>query len=484
MELTPKTKINDLLTRYDFMLDYLVELSPRFSLLKNQLALRIAGNIATLDQAASISGIEINELISKIAKKIEQKTGEKVSYSSLKSPSKKLQDSQTRHEVLKSIIRELHDGADLRSVKKRFQDLICDIDPAEISKMEQQLIDEGMPESEIKRLCDVHVDIFRESLEEKAIPVVPEGHPVHTLMLENRASENIMNKLEGILGIIGPSADRETFHTYRKKLEKLIDSLQKIDLHYLRKENQLFPVFESHNIAGPTKVMWALHDDIRDSVKKARADLDASRIKEFIASAKESIRTIRDMIYKEEHILFPLAVETLSREEWEKVKKGEEEIGYAWIETAAPIPKAETAELVSDKKNLKLDTGTLTAEQVNLILKALPVDISLVDENDHVVYYSDTPGRIFPRSTGVIGRKVQNCHPPKSVHVVQKIIDDFRSGIRAEAEFWIQMSGKFIHIRYYALLDQDASYKGCLEVAQDVTWIRELSGEKRLLDQV
>ncbi len=484
MELTPKTKINYLLSQYDFMLDFLVELSPRFALLKNAVARKTVGNVATLSQAASIGGIDLKELLSKIALKIEQETGEKVTFGQTISDEEKIQDSEARHEVLKEIIRDLHNGADLGSVKKRFQELICDIDPSEISKMEQRLIEEGMPESEIKRLCDVHVEVFKESLEEKEIPDVPQGHPVHTFMLENRASEKIMNKLEEILEVIGPSVDKDAFNRYRKSLEKLIDSLQKIDLHYLRKENQLFPILESHDISGPSQVMWSLHDDIRDYLKKARADLDAAREKEFMASARESIKTIRDMIYKEEHILYPLAVETLSQEDWAKVRQGEEEIGYAWIEPSAPAPGIKTSGVQSsDEKKLNLQTGTLSAEQVNLLLKALPVDISFVDENDRVVYYSDTPERIFPRSAGVIGRKVQNCHPPKSVHVVQKILDDFRAGVRSEAEFWIQMNGRFIHIRYFALRDQSANYKGCLEVSQDVTGIRNISGEKRLLDQ-
>lgn len=147
----------------------------------------------------------------------------------------------------------------------------------------------------------------------------------------------------------------------------------------------------------------------------------------------------------------------------------------------AAAPAAGTARGVADA-GLALDTGTLTSEQVNLLLTHLPVDISYVDENDTVIYYSATPERIFPRAPGVIGRKVQNCHPPKSVDVVDRILKAFRSGERDSAEFWIQSQGKFIHVRYFALRDGTGTYKGTLEVTQDATAIRALRGERRLLD--
>jgi DUF438 domain-containing protein len=197
-------------------------------------------------------------------------------------------------------------------------------------------------------------------------------------------------------------------------------------------------------------------------------------------------KMIRDMIYKEEHILFPMALETLDEGEWARVRKGEEEIGYAWIRPETGWKPAEQSfpqALMAEKAgSLNFDTGQLTADQVNLILTHLPVDISFVNENDEVSYYSATPDRIFPRSPAVIGRKVQNCHPPKSVGMVEKILSSFRDGSKDEAEFWIQMAGRFIQIRYFAVRDSAGRYRGCLEVSQDVTHIRELAGQKRLLD--
>jgi hypothetical protein len=196
---------------------------------------------------------------------------------------------------------------------------------------------------------------------------------------------------------------------------------------------------------------------------------------------------MKDMVTKEEKILFPMCLEMFDEADWARVKKGEEEIGYAWIASApawSPAPQGcwPAAAGAPAGGAVPLDTGALTVEQIDLMLTALPVDISFVDETDTVVYYSATPERIFPRSPGVIGRKVQNCHPPKSVDVVERILEAFRSGERDVAEFWIETGGKFVHIRYFALRDRAGAYKGTLEVSQNVTAIRGLRGERRLLD--
>ncbi|WP_333655420.1 PAS domain-containing protein [Dissulfurispira sp.] len=230
--------------------------------------------------------------------------------------------------------------------------------------------------------------------------------------------------------------------------------------------------------------MWALHDDIRIMLKDVKAKTQDSAITE--KAVKALAHMINDMIYKEEHILFPMALETLSEDDWTKVRQGEDEIGYAWIKPAdewRPLGVFFQQALLTEKVgSLNLDTGQLTADQVNLVLTHLPLDISFVNENDGVVYYSQTAERVFPRSPGIIGRKVQNCHPPKSVDMVEKILQEFKSGNKDSAEFWIQMKGRFIHIRYFAARDRNGNYRGTLEVSQDVTGIKRLEGEKRLLD--
>jgi DUF438 domain-containing protein len=435
---------------------------------------------------ASAGKIELDVLLGDIAREVKDKTGETllIQKEDLTKDAGLLSDPKAREEALKGIIRDLHQGEDMENLKKRFQELIQYVSPSEIANMEQKLIEEGMPETEVRRLCDVHVAVFKEALEKHEIPGAPAGHPVHTFMLENRASEQIMEQIDLLLIEIGIPPNDATLKSKHKPLMDLIDRLSRVHIHYLRKENQLFPLLEAHDISGPSQVMWAIHDEIRAQLKTATAQLSELKSDEGIASLTDVVAAIREMIYKEEHILYPMSLEMLSDAEWLKVRQGEEEIGYAWIEPEGEwSPELEPEEKREPgEEKIKLDTGFISRDLVNLMLTHLPVDLTLVDEDDRVAYYSQGKERIFPRSPGIIGRKVQRCHPPDSVHIVNKILDGFRQGIKDAAEFWIQMGEKLIHIRYFALRATDGTYKGCIEVSQDVTEIRQLEGQRRLLD--
>jgi uncharacterized protein len=471
MDLSPKTKVNDLLSVYPFLKDFLISLNPEFKMLDNPFLRKTVGKLASLGKAALIGGMDVNKLLDDVAGEIKRKTGEAVMVSYGESG----QDTKdSRIDTMKEIIKDLHAGKDVESQKKKFGELIKDVAPWEIAQMEQRLIAEGMPESEIKSLCDVHVKVFQEALEHQTVPGLPAGHPIHTLMLENRACEGILKEAEAI----------KDFTREKDNLIAILDRLSQIDKHFVRKENQLFPILEAKGITGPSKVMWALHDDIRGFIKDVRKRAVENKMEQVAITAL--VKMVKDMVYKEEHILFPMSLETLSEDDWGKVRNGEEEVGYAWIKPESQwkaLPESFQQSLLAEKiGSLNLDTGQLTPEQVNLMLTHIPVDISFVNEHDEVAYYSASPERIFPRSPGVIGRKVQNCHPPKSMGSVQKILDAFRAGEKDVADFWIQMQGKFILIRYFAVRDAGGTYRGCLEVSQDVTAIRKLEGQKRLLD--
>ncbi len=365
-----------------------------------------------------------------------------------------------RKEQLKNLIIALHNGENIEELKKRFKDIIGDISSSEIGEMEQELIDEGSLRAEdITELCDLHVEIFKESLDENERPESIPGHPVHTYMQENRKA------LELIKEIREASEDN--------KLE-MLKELYKINIHYTRTENQLFPLLEKLGISGPAQVMWAVHDNIRDKFKEVN-----------LSNLKKLLKKVEDLIYKEEKILFPMVLEKFNETNWINVREGEEEIGYAWVVPGnewKPIYESiHSNKIMSDSnKNINLDTGILTLEQLNSMLKSLPVDISFVDENDEVKYYSATEDRIFPRSPAVIGRKVQNCHPPKSMHKVEEIVNKFKNGEKNFAEFWIQIGEKMIYIRYFAVRNDEGKYIGTLEVSQDITHIKELEGERRL----
>lgn len=495
MELSEKTRINDLLDRYPFLLVFLITLSPGFKALKNPILRKTMGKVATLARASAMGGVALEKLISSIAAEIEKQTGERVTAAETDSdlPGTVAGDPTKRQEALKKILEDLHAGADVESLKERFKQIVQSVDAAEVAQMEQQLINEGLPPEEIKRLCDVHVEIFKEALEGQERPDPPPGHPIHTLMKENRASEKIMSQASMVLGWLGSPPAPDKFKENYDELESVIDLLSKIDIHYTRKENQLFPMLEAHHFTGPTQVMWSFHDDIRSRLKEVRQAWDQNDPVRVASTLETVIQAMRDMIFKEEHILYPASLDMLTHDEWIRVKKGEADIGFAWVspdsgwpddvEIAPGKPSAPSADAMRDiAGDLGLDTGQMTLAQINLMLTHLPVDLTFVDEDDRVAFYSEGPERIFPRSPAIIGREVRNCHPPKSVHIVNQILDSFKSGAKDTAEFWIELEGKFIYIRYFAVRDAEGCYRGTLEVSQDLTEIRRLKGEKHLLD--
>jgi hypothetical protein len=286
-----------------------------------------------------------------------------------------------------------------------------------------------------------------------------------------------------------------------------VERLAEVDKHYLRKENQLFPFLEDHGVEGPSKVMWAIHDDIRALIKQARQKIAEDDAGLAVSTCLALAKMADDMVTKEEQVLHPMAMDTLGDAEWARIRAGEGDIGYAFIDgvpewpaaaqagtagvaaaasmagagDAAETPAAGQAGAASPAGLLALNTGGLSLDELNLVLGVLPIDFQYVDEHDRVRFYSEGH-RIFPRSPGVIGRKVQNCHPPASVHKVQQIIDAFRAGEKDAAEFWIEIQGKFLHIRYFAVRDEAGAYRGVVETVQDVTGIRALEGQRRLLD--
>ena len=495
MGINPKTKIDELLKQYPFLEEFLITLSPKFKGLKNPIMRKTMGKVATLEMASKISGLNLDSLITLLTAEIEKHSGgaDTSGGAAAASSNEPLTDPAERQAALKGIIKDLHDGGDMEVLKLRFKDLIQGVEAPEIAKMEQELMNEGLPAEEIKRLCDVHVEIFKDALEEQDRPEPPLGHPIHTYMKENRASEKIMSDTSMLMGLLGQPPASEAFEAHRQELGELIEQLSKINTYYTRKENQLFPMLEAHHFTGPSQVMWSIHDDIRANMKQAREGFAANNPEQTVTALKEAIQAIRDMIYKEEHILFPTSLDMLTESEWIKVKEGEADIGFAWVEpdegwpdevlkeTEAAAPEPE--EVLQDVAGvLGLDTGRMTLEQINLVLTHLPVDLTFVDENDRVAYYSEGPERIFPRSPAIIGREVRNCHPPNSVHMVNKILDAFKSGSRDAAAFWIELGGKFIYIRYFPVRDTNGRYRGCLEVSQDLTEIRKLEGQNRLLD--
>lgn len=474
MKLTPKTSIHELFKNHPFLVDFLVAYNPRYSLLKNRVMRATMARVASMKKVARIGEIELAELLEAIRAEIEKQTGQ--------SPEVDLGGADLvltepeRVAAMKQLIQDLHDGASFEDAKAVFDDLIQDVAPDQIAAMEQQLIKEGLPVAEVTRLCDLHVGVFKEGLEANEELTAPEGHPVHTFMADNQILQGLASDLDTELKKEHPDLVASTV---------LLSKLAGLDNHYVRKENQLFPYLEKHEITGPSQVMWALHNEIRAQLKQVRVackDQDMAKLKELGAALSLAVT---EMIYKEEKILFPMSLEKLSQAEWAQIRAGEAELGYDLAKPAAEWP-SDASEIVEvggqgAAGDLDLSTGKLPLAALDAILTHLPVDLSFVDPNGHVKYYSDNPERIFPRSPAVIGRHVENCHPPGSVDKVKAIMKAFAEGSQNKAEFWIQLGEKFLYIRYFAVHDRAGTYLGCLEVSQDVTEIRKLKGEQRLV---
>ena len=405
-----------------------------------------------------------------------------------------------RKERLKEALRQIHAGKPYQDVKQTFAEILQQASAGEIAEIEEALIAEGLPVEDIQYLCDVHVAMFRESLDQQTPAQMIPGHPVYTFNAENELAALQLNECRQLLRQVQDDPKPETLSRLAAALQKLAE----FDRHYERKENLLFPFLEKYGFSGPSSVMWGIHDDIRKAWKSMRKQLQEAAVSaaSVAAVAEQFIpmeNAMREMFYKEENILFPNALEKLNESDWRAIHAQEPDFGFAFvqrgtqwpsdeqpvkIETAAAeaVIKEEKYERTNEMNEFPLTTGDLTLSQINLLLTHLPVDITFVDENDTVRYFSETPTRIFKRTPAIIGRKVQNCHPPASVHKVVAIVEDFRAGKRDSAEFWIQMNGMFIHIQYFAMRDAAGNYRGTLEVSQEISALRKLEGEKRLLD--
>lgn len=484
MKIDKNTKILNLLEENPHLLKVLTNISPEFNKLKNPLLRKTLGRFATFEHAAEMSGLSYDEFHRRItAAMIHAPVDD-----SEKGPPLP-EEREARIATLKEIVKGLHEGKAPEEQKARFARLLQEVSASEIAEMEQALIKDGIGEDEIKNLCDVHVQVFSESFGDNPPEAVPPGHPVHTFRLENRALGEVTDRMRMILPGLAHLPDEETLKNRLQELDGLLTRLSEIEKHYIRKENQLFPVLEDHEITGPSRVMWALHDDIRALLKGVRGELDEGQAGDVEVDGQVLTTAVSNMIYKEENILFPMALEILSDSDWGRVLAGSDEIGYAlvapagtWLPVEGPLSEAPPERHGAGNAPLWLSTGGLTPKQLDLVMTNLPVDITFVDAEDRVQYYSANRDRVFPRSPGIIGRAVQNCHPPDSVHIVQKILDAFRNGAKDNANFWIRMNGRFLFIRYYAIRDEGGDYVGCLEVTEDVTEIRALEGERRLLD--
>jgi DUF438 domain-containing protein len=407
---------------------------------------------------------------------------------------------QKKKEHLKELILKLHNGTHPEEVRHQIKKILGQVPYKMVVDVEQELINEGLDVKEVLGLCDIHAEVLKGNIDHSGENIAPPGHPVHTFKEENNALLKEIQKIQNIF--IQIQDQKDNFEQNIEHLQIHFNNLGDIEKHYQRKENLLFPFLEKNNITGPPKVMWGKHDEVRELLKKsitALKDLRSSTNEESTsknrsksekfelvlgADLSPALNAIQEMIFKEEKILFPMSMDTLDNKNWYSVYKQSAEIGFCLID---PQDKWKPENLEYDNNEpiqnnkINLSTGKLTVPEIGAIFNTIPFDVTFVDSDDTVRYFSQGDDRIFPRNNAILGRKVQLCHPPKSVHIVEQILNDFKSGSHKKASFWITLNDRFIVIEYFALRDNEGKYLGCLEVTQDLTEKKKLEGQKRLL---
>ncbi|WP_284035893.1 DUF438 domain-containing protein [Neobacillus sp. 114] len=391
-----------------------------------------------------------------------------------------------RLEILKEIFRDLHSGRNINEVTAHFDAFIGKVTIEEIAQLQLEFDNEGiMPAEELQRLYTQHTDIFKGRIEEDNCEKRSEeqpGHPIHTFKLENRELDKLVKtQLQVHLWQFEKEDHAENVFKLLEDINLLLD----IDKHFNRKEHLIFPYLENYGIYGPTNNMWRIDDFIRDAIKEVRQTLLHYNGEKQVVIEKLNwvIEEVTAMIYREENILFPMALANFTEDEWVKIAHESDEIGFCLTEPEEvwkPERKALDENAISEGY-IKMETGILSLKQLELLLNHLPVDITFIDHQDVVRYFSHGKDRIFARTKAIIGRTVQNCHPPRSVHVVEELLADFKSGKKDSEDFWIKFRDKYVYIRYFAVRDEVGNYVGALEFTQNIDPIHAIEGEKRIL---
>jgi DUF438 domain-containing protein len=403
-----------------------------------------------------------------------------------------IENTRRKKDLLKHLMLQLHEGSAPEAVRNQLARIMGEVPYDWVVEVEQELLAEGLPSSEILKFCDIHTDVLKGKISDEGAKEAPPGHPVHTFREENRALQwevDSLGKLfEQIKNLEETASANEILDQVRVRFHALTD----VEKHYQRKENLLFPYLEKHGVTGPSKVMWAKDDEARELLKAALETLESAKtltggearaVVDLVLKA--ACAAIDDMIYREEQVLLPMSMDTLDNAEWYAIYRQSPGIGFCLYDPEQewePPERFTAPETATEDERVQFPSGTMTPSELAALLNTIPFDLTFVDKDDTVRFFTQGRERIFTRTRAILGRKVQLCHPPDSVHVVQQILEDFRSGRQDRAPFWINLKGRFIHIEYFALRDREGNYLGTLEVSQDLTGKRALEGEQRLLE--
>jgi len=365
---------------------------------------------------------------------------------------------------------------------KANMDMIEAIMPSDVIRLVHLLVEKGYEMVDLKKHISKLLNLFY-----KALNNYPTAKPSDDdlLFYLQKNSEKMMADLKALKPIIkalnleGVTADR---------IVALRDGFSGMSVysHYFTvKENLLFPLIEKQwDDYKCVHIMWSIHDDIRGYLKRLPELLSAKEfdLKEFNVVSSKMYFDLGAIVFRDNKVLFPQMLITIPKKDMESILVASDDLEFPFFK-----PEVVKSDDINNQEffkngNVNLGTGAMSPEQISMVFNHLPVDITYVDENNTVKYFSTPNHRIFPRTTAIIGRKVSNCHPPESVHVVENIVDAFREGKKDEASFWIHMGPKFVLIRYFAVRDAYGKFRGTLEVSQEISEIQELKGDKRLLE--
>lgn len=418
-----------------------------FSEITNPLALSSLGKMISIKKGAGIKNIDLDLIRDKL-----QEGGFNLieDQDSQDNPS----DEGKRLELLKSYIDRVSKGEDLEAVRSDFVKNFKDVSSKEIVAAEESLIKSGLPLEKVQKLCDIHSALFHESNiideSQKDLEKIP-GHPLNILNLENK-------KIKSLADGVKEGED---------KIKKISDLL-KINSHYGKKAGLIYPLLKTkYKISGPSDVMWAVDDEIRR---------DLSNIIKANSYSPEDLNKILDrvyeMIYKEENILFPLLKDNFTEEEWNKIYGDLGEYGLDLLDEL-PIWKDYKPKESSPKEKissgcLDFETGSLKLNEAMQILRTLDAELTFIDKDDLVRFYSEGEDKIFPRPKSCLNRDVTSCHPPKVVPMVKSLLDDFKNKRKDRLVVCRNIKGKKILVKYLAVYE-DGEYIGTLETVEDIS---------------
>ena len=464
-----------------------------FKEITSPMALEMMGSVMTIPKGAAIKGIDLGHIVDRFRKEGFTVTGVELSGEKEVKKIKPLTDIDTstpegRRDLLKNYIARLSNGEDLEKVRKEFVDNFESVSVHEIAAAEQGLIGDGMPVEEVQKLCDIHSALFHgmtedevmekeklqmaEAAAHKAAEAVGEidfdklsqGHPLSIMHLENIELEKFLNTVQPQVSVEIEPATMTAWLTYLKDIKK----------HYAKKEELLMPILYNVGITGPSMVMWGVDDEIFKEIRVLIKTMGHEEYSSVVERASAVLQRMREMIYKEEKILFPLSKENLNEKDWLNAYRDLEEIGFAFI---TDIPEWDEGErYIAEEKArykaetdldyvVKLPTGEITVRQLALMVEILPVDITFIDENERFTFFVNE-GRVFARPTSALGREVYGCHPPQVIPIVKEMIGDFKNKRKRNVERWIPNPEDPVRVQYFGVYDDEDRYIGTVEIVQ------------------